>query len=255
MRKTVLARRAMAPAAVLIVVSALSGPAFADESVEGPNPSDWAVGVPADGDSSAEGEAESTVATVDTSPTFHPVPAMSAGQLAEENKLNALPEVSDAAVDSEGVEGEIGPMACDNPVKTWYTITSKKAVHVPSWWNGTSFKDGPGGKMIVKVEKSGKISAEIGTSGEAEFDAVIAKAKATVSVKITAEVGITTGHTYEHLIPANRYGHLQYGSWGYKIGWTKYKTSADRCGKVKIKSGSGKTPTKETGWRWWHTAT
>ncbi|MER7490338.1 hypothetical protein ABTY20_31530 [Streptomyces sp. NPDC126497] len=255
MRKTALTRRAMTSAAAFIVVSALSGPAFADESVEGPSPSDWAVGGPAIGDLSEESEADSTVASVDISTTFHPVPAMSASQLAEENKLNALPEVSDSAVNSEGAEDEIGPMACDNPMKTWYAITSKKAVHVPSWWNGTSFKDGPGGKMLVKVEKAGKISAEIGTSGEAEFDAVIAKAKVTVSAKIAAEVGITTGHTYEHVIPAKRYGHLQYGSWGYKISWTKYKTSADRCGKVKIKSGSGKTPTKETGWRWWHTAT
>jgi hypothetical protein len=193
---------------------------------------------------------------VDTVLVFQPVTGgISASQLAEENKLDALPEISEAEDNNMGTEGNIGTMACDNPVKTWYTITSKKAYHLPSWWNGTSFKDGPGGKMTVKVEKSGKIAAELGTSAEVETDAIVAKAKATVSAKITGEVGVTTGHTYTHTIPSNRYGHLQYGSWGYKISWAKYKTSANRCGKVKIKSGSGKTPTRETGWRWWHTAT
>ncbi|MGX1887806.1 hypothetical protein [Streptomyces sp. NPDC055287] len=254
MRSKFQTRRVIPITAALIAVSVLAGPARADSAAEGPNPSDWTVGGPTDGGSSAQVEADSTVATVDISPSFRPVPVMSASQLAEERNLDALPEVSESTASGEGTQGENGPLACDNPIKTWYSITSKKAVHVPSWWNGTSFKDGPGGKMIVKVEKAGKIAAEIGTSGEAEFDAVIFKAKATISGKITGEVSIVTGHTYEHPIPADRYGHLQYGSWGYKISWAKYKTSANRCGKVKLKSGSGKTPTKETGWRWWHTA-
>jgi hypothetical protein len=35
---------------------------------------------------------------------------------------------------------------------------------------------------------------------------------------------------------------------------TKYATSADRCSKVKLGSGTAKLPTKSTGWRFWTTS-
>ncbi|MEU1115486.1 MULTISPECIES: hypothetical protein [unclassified Streptomyces] len=105
----------------------------------------------------------------------------------------------------------------------------------------------------VKVEKAGKISVEVSGSIEASANAIVAKSKATYGIKVVGEVGITVGHEYSHDIPSRKYGHLQYGSWGYKTKWTKYETSADRCGKVKLGSGSAKLPTKSTGWRFWTT--
>lgn len=108
------------------------------------------------------------------------------------------------------------PFSCDGP-STWYAITSKKAYHIPSWWNGTKYKDGPGGSMTVSVTKSGTVSSEITGSIEWSSNAIIAKAKASVSVKIGASVSVTTGHNYTHNIHSNKYGHLQYGSWGYKL--------------------------------------
>ncbi|MFD4626117.1 hypothetical protein [Streptomyces sp. NPDC058475] len=80
-----------------------------------------------------------------------------------------------------------------------------------------------------------------------------------LSLRATAKVSMSSSmtfgrHEYSHDIPSRKYGHLQYGSWGYKVNWSKYATSSDRCGKVKLGSGTAKLPTKETGWRWWSTS-
>ncbi|WP_351232126.1 hypothetical protein [Streptomyces sp. NPDC002133] len=187
-----------------------------------------------------------TSAIADSGTDLSPVDIPTDESIAAEDALAVLPESSG--------EGNADPPRCDNPYKEWYEITSKKAYHVPSWWNGTKFKDGPGGTMVVKVEKAGKISAEISGGIETEAKAIIAKAKVKVDVKIGAEIGVTVGHEYRRDIARGKYGHLQYGSWGYQITRAKYATSADRCGKTRLKSGSGKLPTTETGWRYWETS-
>lgn len=146
------------------------------------------------------------------------------------------------------------PFSCDGP-STWYAITSKKAYHIPSWWNGTKYKDGPGGSMTVSVTKSGTVSSEITGSIEWSSNAIIAKAKASVSVKIGASVSVTTGHNYTHNIHSNKYGHLQYGSWGYKLTWKKYRSAGGSgCGSVELGHGTATLPTSETGWKFWETA-
>ncbi|MGA5041646.1 hypothetical protein ACPCA8_32000 [Streptomyces capoamus] len=149
---------------------------------------------------------------------------------------------------------ETGPAVCDNP-STWYTITSKKSYHVPSWWNGTKYKDGPGGTMKVSVTKGGTITLEVGGSGEFSAGAILAKAKTTISVKVAGSVTITTGHEYSHDVNKNKYGHLQYGSWGYKVNWKRYRSAGGRsCGGVEIAHGSATVPTTETGWKYWETS-
>ncbi|MEV0982647.1 hypothetical protein [Streptomyces sp. NPDC049915] len=143
------------------------------------------------------------------------------------------------------------PHHCDGP-STWYSM-SKQAYHIPSWWNGTKFKDGPGGTISVSVTKAGTISAEVSGSGEYSVGAILAKAKTTISVKIGGSVTITTGHNYSHDISKNKYGHLQYGSWGYKVSWKQYRRSG-ACGSVEIGHGTATLPTSETGWKYWETA-
>ncbi|MGC5008940.1 hypothetical protein [Streptomyces sp. DT203] len=174
-------------------------------------------------------------------------PSKSAAEVAVDHTLSALPEVS--------ADGDVGTMRCDNPAKQWVQVSNKKDhYHVPSWWNGTSYKDGPGGSMRVSVEKAGKIGVEVSGTAGVTASVILAEVKAEYSVKVVAEVGVTVGHTYTHDIPAKKYGHLQYGSWSHKVNWTKYKTSSDRCGKVKIGSGTAKLPTREVGWRYWSTS-
>ncbi|MFE7395181.1 hypothetical protein [Streptomyces sp. NPDC057557] len=169
----------------------------------------------------------------------------SAVLVAVDRALGALPEI--------GADSDVGPMRCDNPVKQWVEVSNMKDYHVPSWWNGTNFKDGPGGSMRVSVEKAGKIGVEVSGTGGVSASVVLAEVKAEFTAKVVLEVGVTVGHSYTHAIPAKKYGHMQYGSWGRKVSWAKYKTSSDRCSKVKIGSGTAKLPTNSTGWRYWET--
>ncbi len=146
------------------------------------------------------------------------------------------------------------PNRCDGP-STWVSITSKKGYHVPSWWNGTKYKDGPGGTMTVSVTKTGTITAEVTGTISGEANLVVAAAKSSISYKIAGSVSISTGHTYTRNIARGKYGHLQYGSWGYKVTWKKYRSTGNGCGGVEIGHGTATLPTSETGWKYWETAT
>jgi hypothetical protein len=148
----------------------------------------------------------------------------------------------------------IRPQICDGP-QTWIEITKKKNYHIPSWWNGTKYKDGPGGTMTVSVTRGGTITAEVTGTVSAEANLIVAAAKSSVSYKIGASVTITTGHTYSHNISRNKYGHLQYGSWGYKVSWEKYRRRGNGCsGGTLVDSGTATLPTKETGWKYSETS-
>lgn len=58
------------------------------------------------------------------------------------------------------------------------------------------------------------------------------------------------GHQYTHDVTAKKYGRLQHGSRCCKVNWTKYRTSSDHRGKVKLGSGAMKIPAEVTGWRY-----
>jgi hypothetical protein len=149
---------------------------------------------------------------------------------------------------------EKSPYRCDGP-QTWINITSKRAYHIPSWWNGTKYKDGPGGTMTVSVTKTGTITAEVSGTVSGEANLVIAAAKSSITYKIAGSVSVSTGHTYSRNIARGKYGHLQYGSWGYKVSWKKYRSTGNGCGGVEIDHGTATLPTSETGWKYWETAT
>ncbi|MFF9409063.1 hypothetical protein ACF1B0_26595 [Streptomyces anandii] len=174
--------------------------------------------------------------------------AISADQTTDVNDRQGWEDADDQPL------GEKKPTMCDR-AETWYTITSKKAYHVPSWWNGTKYKDGPGGTISVSVTKGGTISAEVSGTVGADVDAIILTAKTSVSWKIGGSVTITTGHNYSHNISRNKYGHLQYGSWGYQLTWKKWRSnSGSSCNTVEIGHGSATVPTSETGWKYWETS-
>ncbi|MFJ3716260.1 hypothetical protein [Streptomyces sp. NPDC090057] len=173
--------------------------------------------------------------------------AASADQTVEINDRQGWEDETDKPL-PDGLSG-----ICSGP-QTWYELSSKKAYHVPSWWNGTKYKDGPGGNMSVSVTRSGTISLEVSGSGEWSAGAILAKAKTTISVKVAGSVTITTGHTYNHDISRNRYGHLQYGSWGYKVNWKKLQSVGSGCGAPReLGHGTAILPTSETGWKYWET--
>lgn len=51
-------------------------------------------------------------------------------------------------------------------------------------------------------------------------------------------------------VHSHEYGHLQYGSRGYKVKWAKYQRVGS-CGAKELGSGSAVLPTSETGWKSW----
>ncbi|MFD4787019.1 hypothetical protein ACFWN1_08090 [Streptomyces sp. NPDC058459] len=136
----------------------------------------------------------------------------------------------------------------------WYSIRSEKAVHVPFRWDGTTYKDGPGGTVTVVVPRGGTISARVTGTGEFEAGGIVAKAEADVSVKIGGRVTVAPGHSYSRTIARGKYGHLQFGSWGYEVTWKKYRSGGGNCGGVEIGHGSATLPTSETGWKYWETS-
>jgi hypothetical protein len=214
-------RRVTGAAAALLLSLMTAGTAVADEA-------------PADSTASDSAALEST--------------AISADQTTDINDRQGWEDTDDHLLDDKA------PAMCDRP-ETWYTITSKRAYHVPAWWNGTKYKDGPGGTMSVSVTKAGTITGEFSGSGEWSAGAILAKAKTTISLKIAATATITVGHSYSHDITRNKYGHLQYGSWGYKLTWKKWRSnSGSSCNTVEIGHGKATLPTSETGWKYWETS-
>jgi hypothetical protein len=81
----------------------------------------------------------------------------------------------------------------------------------------------------------------------------IAKAKVEVSASLTSSVGITVGHTYTHSIHSGKYGHMQYGSWGQQVTWTKYKNNAS-CTTTLAASGTARIPSSTVGSKFWETS-
>jgi hypothetical protein len=174
--------------------------------------------------------------------------AISADQTTDINDRQGWEDTDDQPLN------EKHPTMCDR-AETWYTTTSKKKYHVPSWWNGTKYKDGPGGTMSVSVTKGGTISAEVSGTGEFAAKGVVFEAKASITSKIGGSVTINTGHIYSHDISRNKYGHLQYGSWGFKTTWKRWRSnSGSSCNTVEIAHGTSILPTSETGWHYWETS-
>ncbi|MFE0348343.1 hypothetical protein [Streptomyces griseoluteus] len=149
-------------------------------------------------------------------------------------------------------EPHMHPQRCDAP-STWINITSKQSQLIPAWWT-PEFKDGPGGSVTGSVTKTGTISASLTATGNVTIGAILAKAKTQVSASITGSVAIAVGHTYSHNIASKKYGHLQYGDWGYLVHWKKYRLDSDTCGGIVTASGTAKLPTHSVGFKYWETS-
>ncbi len=142
------------------------------------------------------------------------------------------------------------PMMCPPDVSVY--ISSKSAYFIGA--SGTHFKDGPGGTMTASVTKTSTISATLSSSAEVSASEIIASAKVSVSASVTGSVAIAVGHTYSHNITSNKYGNLQYGSHGYKVGWTKSRTNGNCKGETVLATGTATLPTDSVGWKYWETA-
>jgi hypothetical protein len=144
----------------------------------------------------------------------------------------------------------VTPLACSPDVSV--SITSKSSNFIGA--SGTRFKDGPGGTISVSVTKDTTISATVSSSVEVDVSEIVASAKVSVSASVTGAIGISVGHSYSHDITKNKYGNLQYGTWGYKVNWEKTRTNGNCKGETVLASGTATLPTSSLGWKYWETS-
>ncbi|MCL6673311.1 hypothetical protein [Streptomyces panaciradicis] len=162
--------------------------------------------------------------------------------------LGALLMAASVPVVAGAAPASAAPRSC--PVTYGVLITSHKAYRLPA--KGAYYKDGPGGTITASVTRATTISYSLSASLEVSASYLFASAKASVSGSITKSVAVTTGHTYSHDISAHRYGNLQYGSNGYKVGWQSNRTNPN-CSTTVLATGTAKLPATSVGWHYWET--
>lgn len=120
------------------------------------------------------------------------------------------------------------------------------------WDQVTWYHDGPGGRVTGEVHTARQVSATISYGADISINELIAESKVSISRSVTKSVTTTTGHTYYHDIPANKFGNLRYGAWGYNVSWVKeYRHS--NCTITVEGRGTGTVPTVAVGWYYWST--
>ena len=107
--------------------------------------------------------------------------------------------------------------------------------------------------MTASVTTASTIGASGTVSAGATLSGIVAEAKVEISATISGSTSVTLGHTYSHTITSGKYGNMQYGSFGYSVGWKYYCDSAT-CTSILKSSGAAKLPTTAVGWRYWETA-
>ena len=131
-------------------------------------------------------------------------------------------------------------------------ITSSRYVFM---WDGvTWWHDGPGGTITGQVQRQRQVSATISYGADITLSDLISSVKATINKSATRSVTTTVGHTYSHNIPANKFGNLKYGAWGYSVSWVKdYRHT--NCTITVQGRGTGTVPTVAVGWYYYNTNT
>ncbi|MGW1065572.1 hypothetical protein ACWD4F_13795 [Streptomyces aureus] len=130
-------------------------------------------------------------------------------------------------------------------------ITSHHPYRLPA--RGAYFKDGPGGTITASVTRATTITYSVSRSTEVNASYMMLAMKRQVSRDVSKSVAVTTGHTYSHGIHAHKYGNLQYGSNGFKVGWQSNRTNPD-CTTTVLATGTAKFPVSSVGWKFWETS-
>lgn len=106
---------------------------------------------------------------------------------------------------------------------THYVTTNKQDLFIGL---GTKFKSGPGGTVHAAVQGSLTATASATISGGATLSPVIASFNATFGVTGTASASVSSTWTYDHDVPAGKFGTLQFGNWGWRSTLRKYVVDA-----------------------------
>ena len=135
-----------------------------------------------------------------------------------------------------------------------YSTYSKTDIHLPS---GVHWKNGPGGTVSASRESTQSASMSVSMSVSVSYSAIVAKAEGTFGIDATVSGSRSETMGYLRTISSSsRYGHLQFGNWGYKMGVKKYYVNS-ACDVTSSYVGTvNKMPSANTwGYRYWETAT
>jgi hypothetical protein len=135
-----------------------------------------------------------------------------------------------------------------------YSTYSKTDIHIPS---GVHWKNGPGGTVSASRESTQSASMSVSMSVSVSYSAIVAKAEGTFGIDATVSGSRSETMGYSRPISSSsKYGHLQFGNWGYKMGLKKYYVDS-ACSVTSSYVGTvTKMPSANTwGYRYWETST
>ncbi|HEU5222772.1 MAG TPA: hypothetical protein VFU07_03730 [Candidatus Lumbricidophila sp.] len=136
---------------------------------------------------------------------------------------------------------------------THYVVSNKQGIHLPS---GIDWKSGPGGTVTSSIESTQTTSLSVSMSGSFSTGAIVAQAEVTFGVDASVSQSIGSTYTYSHPVTAGKYGHVQFGNWGWAMNVRKYEVSSSTCTITSDTYGTvNRMPSANSwGFRYWETA-
>lgn len=162
----------------------------------------------------------------------------------------AIGGVFTSTANAAPTDDTIKPMACID--KGWhYSMSGLRDKHLPT---GTHWKSGPGGQVEAAKERSQTASLSVSMGVSVSASTLVVEAEQ--SYGINASVSTTRSETYKYSrnISSGKYGHLQFGNWGWGMNVRKYYVN-HACDVTKSYRGTvNKMPSANTwGYRYWET--
>ncbi len=135
-----------------------------------------------------------------------------------------------------------------------YSTYSKTNIHIPT---GVHWKHGPGGTVTANRESTQTASMTVSMSVSVSYSAIVTSAEGTFGIDASVSNSRSEAIGYSRTISSNsKYGHLQFGNWGYKMGVKKYYVNS-ACSVSSTYTGTVTAmPSANTwGYHYWETTT
>jgi hypothetical protein len=136
---------------------------------------------------------------------------------------------------------------------THYVVSAKQNdVHIPT---GFDWKSGPGGSVTSSVESTQTATIGVSISGTVSTSAIVASASATFGVSASVSASIGSTYAFTHAITAGKYGHMQFGNWGWRMNLNRYVVDSNCNVTSSVNGVVTKLPSVGSwGFRYWETA-
>lgn len=146
---------------------------------------------------------------------------------------------------------DVTPFACDE-MGTHYRTYNLTNIHIPT---GIDWKSGPGGTVTSSIESSQSATMGVSISATVSTSAIVASAEATFAIDASVTATRAQSYTYSNNISAGKYGHLQFGNWGWRMNVEKYTYNSSCVLTEDVIGTVTKMPSGNSwGFRFWETA-